>query len=557
MNPHIQRWIDMVESGEVPACREMKLLVKKVKTAFRREKLVVDDALLEKYLGYQKYFPFERLFEWQEFCIALHLCTFRQDGSIRWPNLFIMAGRGVGKDGFIAYEAFCMVGPHNKMRLYDVDICANAEEQAMRPLNDLISVLETAGNEKLRGFFKHTKQMVKGRENGGEVRGRTNSPKSRDGMRSGMIVFNEIHQYTDKRNIEVFKSGLGKGERVPRQLWVTTNGYVRDGPLDEMLGQMTEILNGERDDDGFLPFICKLDKPEEAHKETLWAKANPSLPYMPVLMGAIRAQYKQWKDSPNTNLDLMTKRFNLPEGNPEVNVATRENIQRACRAFPDLEGRECVAGIDFASIRDFAVAGLLFNVNDTRYWVSHSWANLRSPDLERMKYPWKKAVADGLLTVIDDAEIPMHLITDWLVQQTAHYNIKAVALDRFRYAVARRALEEIGFSEARGASRPIKYVPPSGIGAIVPLVDSWFVTGRIAWGEDNHIMRWYTNNTALYQSPADKKRGAFTYAKIEPRLRKNDGFMALAAAATLDAELTPYETPHWSVLGGVITIDNG
>ncbi len=51
MNPHIQRWIDMVESGEVPACREMKQLVKKVKTAFRCENLVVDDALLEKYLG--------------------------------------------------------------------------------------------------------------------------------------------------------------------------------------------------------------------------------------------------------------------------------------------------------------------------------------------------------------------------------------------------------------------------------------------------------------------------------------------------------------------------
>lgn len=38
-------------------------------------------------------------------------------------------------------------------------------------------------------------------------------------------------------------------------------------------------------------------------------------------------------------------------------------------------------------------------------------------------------------------------------------------------------------------------------------------------------MRWYTNNTSV----TTDKYGNKTFGKIEPKLRKNDGFMALVA----------------------------
>ncbi|MCL2004466.1 MAG: terminase large subunit, partial [Oscillospiraceae bacterium] len=510
----------------------------------------------EKYLSYKKYFPFERLFEWQTFCIALHLCAFKENGLPRWPNLFMMIARGAGKDGFIAFESFCVLSPASGLMLYDVDICANLEEQAMRPMNDVIDVLENVQNAKLRKHFSWTKQQVMGAKLRGVMKGRTNSPSSRDGMRSGMIVFNEIHQYKDWRNIEVFKSGLGKGQRTPREMYVTTDGDVRDGPLDEMLEQMGEILRGEQPDGGFLPFICKLDKPDEVHNPALWEKANPSLPYMPMLRAEYGKKYAEWKRSPNTNTAFMTKRFNLPEGNPEVCVASWNNIKAACKPLPDLQGRDCIAGIDATSRRDFAAAGLWFNVDGLRCWITHSWLCLRSPDLEKLKYPWKRAAEEGLLTPVDDEMIPPELVVGWVESVAEFYNIRAVALDYYRFSVYRQALEGIGFSTAKGAPRPIKTVRPSDLGAVVPLIDGWFVKKEIAWGEDHHLMRWYTNNVRMMQTEADKRRGVYTYGKIEPRTRKTDGFMALAAAATMDAELTPGPGMDWEVLGGVRVFDN-
>ena len=162
LNPHILRYMDMVESGEIVSCEDQKLLVEYVRRCFETEDLYTDDEQLEKYLGLARYFPFDRVFEWQAFCIALHDCTYRkEDGMPRWPDLLCLIGRGAGKDGFIALESLCLMSPYNGIRSYDVDICANNEDQAMRPLRDVIDALETPAHQKyLRRFFYWNKEEV-------------------------------------------------------------------------------------------------------------------------------------------------------------------------------------------------------------------------------------------------------------------------------------------------------------------------------------------------------------------------------------------------------------
>ena len=106
-------------------------------------------------------------------------------------------------------RGFVLISPYNPIREYDVDICANAEEQAMRPVNDIISVMEDARyRAKMKKHFYWTKENVVGLKFHGTIKGRTNNPKSKDGMRSGIVIFNEIHQYQNYSNIKVFISSL-------------------------------------------------------------------------------------------------------------------------------------------------------------------------------------------------------------------------------------------------------------------------------------------------------------------------------------------------------------
>ena len=525
----IEDYLRIVEDGI--ACEEQKLLAAYVRRCFETEDIYTDEEQLQKYLGLAKYFPFERLFEWEAFCIALHLCTYwRETGRPRWPDLFLLIGRGAGKDGFIALESISLVSPYNPIREYDVDICANAEEQAMRPVNDILSVLEdTRYRSKMKRFFYWTKEKIVGLKYRGTIKGRTNNPKSKDGMRSGIVIFNEIHQYPNYDNIKVFITSLGK-KKHPRRLYATTNGDVRDGPLDDLLARSEQILKGDIGDNGLLPFICRLDDKKEADDKTKWVKANPSLPYLPELMEIIEKEYIDWKENPIANADFMTKRMNLPQSDAEVVVTDWENIIATNRPMPDLTGWACTCGIDYASVSDFASVNLHFKDGDTRYDINHSWLCLQSKDLHRLAVPWREWAEFGYITLVDDVEIHPDLIAGWILEQGQRYQIKKLALDNFRYALISNSLNNIGFDAHD--RKNIKLIRPSDIMKVQPVIDSAFNNQSFVWG-DNPPLRWATNNTKLMRT----NTGNYYYAKIEPKSRKTDPFQALVHSMVIENEL--------------------
>jgi phage terminase large subunit-like protein len=534
INPHIMRYLEMVESGEIEACNDQKLLAAYVRKCFREEDIYTNDEQLTKYLGLAKYFPFERLFEWEAFCIAMHLCTYwRKDNRPRWPDLLLLIGRGAGKDGFIAVESMCLTSPYNPIKAYDIDICATAEDVAMRPVNDVIEALEdTKHRAKMKKHFYWTKEQVIGVKYRGAIRGRTNNPKSKDGMRSGMVVFNELHQYEDYKNIKVFITGLGK-KKHPRRLYATSNGDVREGPLDELLARSEQILSGVIGDNGLLPFICRLDEDSEAHEKTKWAKANPSIIYLPDLMTEVEKEYLEWRENPGTNTDFMTKRMGRPRSNAEVAVTKWEKILATKKPIPDLTGWICTVGIDYAMLRDWAAVNFHFRKGDQRFDFGRYWVCTQNPDIERVKAPWQTWAE---CVPVDDVEISPELLTDYIITTAQKYSVKKIALDNYRYALMKDALEKIGFDPKE--RKNLYLVKPSDIMKVQPVVDSCFNNEFFTWG-DNPALRWATNNTKLIRS--GKKEGTdtgnFYYGKIEAKSRKTDPFMALVASMVIEDEL--------------------
>ncbi len=83
--PEIQDYIDLGRSGVIEVCKEQLLLCDYVEKCFNDENLFIDEEQLKKYLGLQKYFPFE-LLEWEVFCFTLHNCTYSKPGILRWPD---------------------------------------------------------------------------------------------------------------------------------------------------------------------------------------------------------------------------------------------------------------------------------------------------------------------------------------------------------------------------------------------------------------------------------------------------------------------------------------
>ena len=527
----VQGYIDLIESGRVRACKEQIQLVELVKRVFAEEELFYDVEQIGKYLSFQKYFTFS-LFDWEKFCFVLHNCIFQADGLPRWPDLFILIGRGGGKNAYLAYEDFCLVTETNGISQYDIDICANSEDQAKTTFMDIYNVLENPKfRSKFKKHFRWNLTEIINLKTGSRIKYRTNNPKGKDGLRSGKVDFDEPHAYEDWENINVFTTGLGKKPH-PRRSYVSTNGDVRDGPLDQLIEKSEKILAGELPDEGFLPFIGRLDDEEEVHDPANWEKANPSLPFLPTLRNQMKREYADYILDPVVNHAFMTKRMNRPKGNKDAEVTSWENILKTKDTVPDLRGRTCVCGIDFSKTTDFVSAFLLFKIGDCYYGIHHSWFCIHSADKHRIRIPLEEMAERGLLTMVNDVEILPEHITNWLKEQMKHYHIEKIAVDNYRYALLAKALREIGYD---ANEKRVKMLRPSDIMQVVQKVSSAFLNGRIKWGDDP-LMRWFTNNAKLEPAPNNN----FKYGKIEPKSRKTDGFMAFVAAMCIEDDLPQF-----------------
>lgn len=530
--PEIQNYIDLVRSGNIEVCIEQIELVDLVEKAFREEELIVDTELLEQYLSLQKYFPF-KLLDWEIFCFTLHNVVYSEPGVLRWPDLFIFVGRGAGKNGYLAFEDFCLLSQFNEIEEYHIDICANSEEQARTSFDDIYKVLET-NEKKLSRHFEWNKEVIRNIKTDSKLRFRTSNADTKDGGRPGKVDFDEYHGYKDYKSINVFKTGLGK-KRNPRTTITTTNGDVRDGPLDKLIGRANQILKGSIKDNGLLCFMCKLDNKKEVNNPKMWDKANPSLhdPGFSELRRLMEREYIDYIDDPINNSAFMTKRMNIPEGNKDQEITSWENILGTNQIIPKLKGKTCVAGIDYASTTDFVSAGILFKYKDKFVWITHSWVCSNSKDLHRIKTaPLKEWEEYEYLTFIDGPEIPPETPALWLAEQAKKYNITGLAIDSYRHTLLRRALEEAGFDTDKQGNNNITLIRPSNEMMISPTITSLFINHNIIWG-DNPLMRWYANNTCFIKSQA----GNVTYGKIEGKSRKTDGFKAFVAAMCIGEDL--------------------
>lgn len=531
--PQITEYMRLVETGKVRACERQKKLCAYVRNVFATEELIIDTVRIDKYASFVKFFPFDKLFPWEWFLLALFLCVFKKNGEPRWDELICIVGRGAGKNGFISFLSFCLVTAANGIRNYHVNIVANSEDQAKTSFDDVRSILDF-DKQKWKAKFHWNKQEIESLTTGSMIKYLTSGANSKDGGRPGMVVFDEVHEYVKWKLIEVMTTGLGKVDHG-RTAFISSNGDVRDGVLDSLLADCDAILNSEEEDNGRLPFVCTLDDKEEVHDEANWEKACPSLPYLPKrFLNKIRKEYQKWVKNPaGGNASFMTRRMGIPQGDIEHEVTSWDNLIKASREVPDLRGKSCVLGLDFARKDDFLSAVLLFRIDGQYYAIHHSWFCLRSRDRTKIKPPLEEWEKLGILTLVDDAEIPTSALSDWIHDMQAIYDIVEVALDDYRYDIVRDELEDLGYL---ASDDTVFKVRPSNHMRVQPIINSAFITGSISWGEDP-AMRWFTNNTKL----VPWQNGNYKYDKIDKAARKTDGFMALVAAFCVIDAIPKYD----------------
>lgn len=518
-------YINGVKSGKYLASEDVKLLVQLVERKLQQENVIIDtNEITEAKEFIERYFPF-KLYPAQLFVLACVVGLFYDDGTLVFNEFFLLWARGAGKNGFIAAISFYFIAKQG-IRGYNVDIVATSEKQAKTSFNDVHDILEDR-KTKMKKHFKWTQEEIKHLKSKSILTYHTNNAKTKDGLRPGIIIFDEVHEYESYDNIKVFTSALGKVERA-RRIYITTDGYVRGGVLDDFKAEAEMILKGELPNSRMFPFLAHLDDEQEMNDFAMWEKANPGINFLPHLKAEMMLEYDNLQTRPSLRIEFKTKRMNMPFMLSANGVADWPKILAASNEeLPDLRGLDCIGGIDYADIRDFVGVGLLFKANGKRYWKHHTFINHRSLQLYDFKVDLALAEEQGLVTIIYDETNKPQYIADWFIEQSRKYHIKVIGADRVRFSHLQEEFTKDGLELVKSINGILTHTK------LEPVVEEMFAHETIKWGNDL-MMRWYTNNVYVKRDT----KANITYEKIEPELRKTDGFFALLHALQHDALLT-------------------
>ncbi|MEG2001078.1 MAG: terminase large subunit, partial [Evtepia sp.] len=547
-SPYIDEYLLQIRDGRIPASKEILEAAVLIERKLSMPGVIVDHAKAEKAAELiERYFKFE-LFDWERLILALVHC-YCADDTLVFTEYLIVMGRGNGKNGFISGLAWYLTTHVHGVIGYNVDIIANSEDQAKTSFDDIYEMLEATW-EKTKLFFYKSKELIRSVRTKSYIKFNTSNARTKDGKRSACLIFDEIHAYETDDTINVFRSGFGK-RKHSRTFYITTNGYVRDGVLDQKLAVAHDVLHGEIESSRLCPLIYKMDSEAECDKPDLWVKANPSLPHLSELKLQMQEDFLAKEYEKGTELDFYTKRMNLPRSNMEIAVTEWENIKATNKAIPDLHGKNCTVGIDYASLRDWAAVNFHFRIGEERIDFGHYWLCTKSPELFRIKAPWGAWAEMGLVTPVDDVEIAPELLADYIRSTAEAYHLVKIGLDSFRYGRVADALRGIGF-DAKDRKNVVLIRPKDSM-RIQPVIDGCFLNHQFTWG-DNPPLRWAVNNTKLVR--AGQKEGTDTgnyyYAKIEGKSRKTDPFMALVASMVIEEAILPSIPDDFPDLGIIV-----
>lgn len=246
-----------------------------------------------------------------------------------------------------------------------------------------------------------------------------------DGLNAHCVIIDELHGVKDRNLYEVMKQSQS-ARRQPLLIMITTAGTVRECIFDDIYEYACNVVDGNFEDDTFLPILYELDKKEEWLLSECWEKANPSLGSIKKI-DDLERKVEKAKNDPKSLSGVLTKDFNI-----------RDTLSNAWLTFDDINNTEtfniedfkncyAIGGADLSITTDLTCATLLLMNKETQkryihqmYWLPADNFNQR---VKLEKIPYDKWLQRGLLRLCNGNSINYSDVTSWFMEMLNKYGI--------------------------------------------------------------------------------------------------------------------------------------
>ena len=544
---YITQYNDLLQRGEIPACRRIKAVYSRLAAETQTAgKYVFDEAKASRPIEFIERFCRHSKGEWsgqpvrlelfqKSFIQALFGFIDTETGLRRYREAFFLVGRKNGKstllaglalymliaDGEGGAEVYSTATKYAQARLL-FDECHNMVKQSPALSKHI---------RKRKTDLYYTPTMSK-------LQPLSRNSDTLDGLNASFVIMDELHGVKDRNLYEVMRQSQS-ARRQPLLVMITTAGTVRECIFDDMYSHACAVADGSLQDESFLPILYELDRRNEWTEPDAWAKANPSLGAIKKL-DDLQIKVERAKQNPVELSGVLCKEFNI-----------RETVKTAWLSFEainntetfDLEafrGEYCIGGVDLSITTDLTCASLLFMCrgDDRKYITQMYWlpADRLQERVQQDKIPYDKWFERGLLRLCAGNTINYSDVTAWFVETVKQYELFPAWVYYDSYS-ARYFVEEMqmqGFNMVRciqGAKT--LSLPMQMLGADLQ-------AHRVIYN-NNPVLKWCLTNTGIQTD----RNGNIVPVKNQSPKQRIDG-----TAALLDCYVGLYE--HYNEYTGAI-----
>lgn len=255
--------------------------------------------------------------------------------------------------------------------------------------------------------------------------------RNKEGRNIDFAVVDEVHEMKDNVILKSIEQSQSLKDN-PKLIIITTEGFVNDGALDEILRDCRKIIAGE--DDGIaaertLPWLYTQDSEQEVWQdETSWQKSNPSLGIVKK-WDYLRTQIDQAKKSKSDRVFVLSKDFNFKQSAAAAWLNVEDYKYIAKFDIEQFRGALCLGAVDMSETTDMTSAKVLLMRKDdrTKYIYQHYWipeSKLANADDKAAGAKYKEWAKAGLLTICEGNDIDLTLVADWFFQLYKDFGLR-------------------------------------------------------------------------------------------------------------------------------------